>query len=590
MNFNGDIRRCILRRLIKSIQQPKIQSVLIILLFSILLIVPQIYFHAIILGADSIFHFNRFYDTAMQIKTGHFSYFMSLYGFNQSGRIVNALYGPVVAYLNGAVLALVNSWFKYQIITNILLNFVAGFGFYKLSKYAGAKNNVATLMAIVYMNSYWVTAWSDSQKFSAWGAVLIPYVIMQALPMLKRQDAKIHYGALAVIMAIMIQTYMLSALFSVLVLTPFALVGFFTTRHKVAFVRDGCLAVGLTIILTGNIWGGMLDIYGSDNLLKPYPQYDLQAVATSFSWGHDSFGTLGLISSCLFAIQLLLVFKRASFISFTNRVLTYVGATFLLLSSDIMPWNTIGKHLPVLYSFLQFPFRLVILSNVLLLLAVSLTLSSNFGQKISHLTTVMVLIVVLLTTFNLQKKVTISQKWLSDNVLTYRNKIIYKDKNPDVIRAAFKDKNLGKPFTILQKGTPDYLPIQQQGNLWQKNSFKPYRANIKATFLNNIKVNKSVNQQQHLVLSWQGNQVRNVILPVYKYTHSVTTFNHKRISSQGLKANIIGAVEVKQQKGANIFEIGYQPSYIFKMVSILTALAWLLVLARSLQIIMVKEK
>ncbi len=93
-----------------------------------------------------------------------------------------------------------------------------------------------------------------------------------------------------------------------------------------------------------------------------------------------------------------------------------------------------------------------------------------------------------------------------------------------------------------------------------------------------------------MVLSWQGNQVRNVILPVYKYTHSVTTFNHKRISSRGLKANIIGAVEVKQQKGANIFEIGYQPSYIFKMVSILTALAWLLVLARSLQIIMVKEK
>ncbi len=47
-----------------------------------------------ILGSDVVFHFNRFYETSQQIKEGNFQYFLSIYGFQQSARIVNALYGP----------------------------------------------------------------------------------------------------------------------------------------------------------------------------------------------------------------------------------------------------------------------------------------------------------------------------------------------------------------------------------------------------------------------------------------------------------------------------------------------------------------
>lgn len=53
-----------------------------------------IIYKKVILGSDSVFHYNRFYEAAMQLKNGNFSYFLSLYGFQQSGRIVNALYGP----------------------------------------------------------------------------------------------------------------------------------------------------------------------------------------------------------------------------------------------------------------------------------------------------------------------------------------------------------------------------------------------------------------------------------------------------------------------------------------------------------------
>ena len=49
----------------------------------------------IIIGSDTIFHYNRFYETAQQIKHGNFNWFMTMYGFSHSGRVINALYVPL---------------------------------------------------------------------------------------------------------------------------------------------------------------------------------------------------------------------------------------------------------------------------------------------------------------------------------------------------------------------------------------------------------------------------------------------------------------------------------------------------------------
>ena len=69
-----------------------------------LLVTPQLFTRKVILGSYSIFNYNRFYEAAMQLKNGNLSYFLSLYGFQQSGRIVNVLYGPFFAYLQGGLI------------------------------------------------------------------------------------------------------------------------------------------------------------------------------------------------------------------------------------------------------------------------------------------------------------------------------------------------------------------------------------------------------------------------------------------------------------------------------------------------------
>ena len=58
---------------------------------------------------DTAFHFHRFYDTNQQIKNHNFSYFQMNYGMGESGRIVNALYGPFFAYIMGFLLLFCSS-------------------------------------------------------------------------------------------------------------------------------------------------------------------------------------------------------------------------------------------------------------------------------------------------------------------------------------------------------------------------------------------------------------------------------------------------------------------------------------------------
>lgn len=100
-----------------------VKAVLVIALISVLLLSPMILNHTAIMGVDSYFQNNRIYEAAMQIKHGNFS-FMNLYSFQQSGRIVNEVYSPLLGYVFGALLLVTGTWFKFEVLTNGLLFFL----------------------------------------------------------------------------------------------------------------------------------------------------------------------------------------------------------------------------------------------------------------------------------------------------------------------------------------------------------------------------------------------------------------------------------------------------------------------------------
>lgn len=55
-----------MKQIFKS--REKLWVSLIIIAFAVLLVTPQLFTRKVILGSDSIFHYNRFYEAAMQLK------------------------------------------------------------------------------------------------------------------------------------------------------------------------------------------------------------------------------------------------------------------------------------------------------------------------------------------------------------------------------------------------------------------------------------------------------------------------------------------------------------------------------------------
>ncbi len=171
---------------------------------SLLLLLPQIISRNMIVGSDSIFHFNRFYDTAMQFKEGNFQYFSSMYGFQQSGRIVNALYSPYLAYLHGGLLLIAKTWFNYQLLSNFLLYVLSGFSMYALLKKLEVGTKIAFSIAVIYLSTLAVQYWITRQGFSSWGAALLPICLTPIISMTEKNDVKLDLGFYT---ALMFQTH-----------------------------------------------------------------------------------------------------------------------------------------------------------------------------------------------------------------------------------------------------------------------------------------------------------------------------------------------------------------------------------------------
>lgn len=127
-----------------------------IIVMALVVLAPQINYHALAVGEDWEFQWNRFYEAAMQIKNNRFNFFQSIYSFRQSGRIVNAVYGSTFAYFNGIILIVVRTWFRAQIISSFLCLFTAGSGMYFWLAIVGLNDNWRLLQQFFIWVRHWL--------------------------------------------------------------------------------------------------------------------------------------------------------------------------------------------------------------------------------------------------------------------------------------------------------------------------------------------------------------------------------------------------------------------------------------------------
>ncbi|UVF03428.1 hypothetical protein [Streptococcus equinus] len=542
---------------------------IVIVLVAVLLLLPQLTSRGVIAGSDFLFHYNRFYETAMQLKTGNFSYFISLYGFYSSGRIVNALYGPYFAYFQGILVLISKNWYTYQLLSRFLLSVIAGFSMYRLNRRASVKPKIALGVAVFYMMTFSVQYWTFRQGFSSWGAAFMPWCLIPAVDFVRTK--RVGVLRLAVAVAVMMQVHMLSCFLLILAYLPFYLYGFFKSDKKKEAFFKGVQAVLLSLLLTANVWAALIDVGRSNNLVEPFINSKLYIMTVnqrSIEW---LLTPKALVLVLLY--QLYFSFRHWRHFDQLLRVVTGAFFLFLVLSSSIFPWYTVNQLNLPLVNLIQFPFRFFVPATVLLLLAAAMVLDRYFDKKWSKIVTVGLIVINVLSLAQLsQLQSEKIDEYYNTKYPIQRKKHTFIWGNPADVRASFYDSDKFKLLDIVSKSTPDYLPADKSN---KENKYVLYEEFV----LGHTDLFKKTQGDNELTFTWYADTSDWAIIPAVKYKDTELTLNGKKLSDKDYSLSGIGTPTVMQKAGKNTLNITYHISTWFKALIVVNILSWLATLA-----------
>ncbi len=506
---------------------------------------------------DTAFHFHRFYDTYQQIQNHNFSYFQMNYGMGESGRIVNALYGPFFAYLMGSLLLFCSSWLRFQILITYLIFLVGGLGIYRLSRKIKLSQVVSSIVTALFLTTGYIAYWPRSNAFNSWGAVLIPFVLIQGINLLNNHKKRFSWISLGIVMAIVAQIHLLSTFFSILALIPFFIYGLVLSENKRQMWIDVFKAVGLFIVLTANVWGAFLLLYPTNQMASPIDYSPvLTAVNLSVAGTSTMWTSITEVTLLLFIVQLIYVifnFKSSKL----NTFVTLEGIVFLYLSSNLFPWQFVKDTLPAVTGYLQFPNRFTVVAYPLLFLGIGLTLNElikSHGKKLGMIASALAIVVVL---FNVRADFN-----EINNNITYNKGITSNAKE-------MKEKGLASYINKVEINSPDYLPvikkIKSSDITGMLMSMSPQKNNFEQRALSNGR----------LELTWKDSTSKVTTLPIFIYKQSELSLNSKVIKP---KVNEIGMPQVQSRKGKNTAILSFKTPTWFTALLYISILSWALLI------------
>ena len=616
-----------------------------------LLSIIQLETHKTIIDIDTLFHYNRFYDVSQQIKTGNYSYFQTNFGFNQSGRIVNALYGPMTAYLNGFLILVAGTWFRYQIISYWVLGLIGGIGMYQLARKAKANKVASTLVSVLFLNIGAYQAWIDHANMIAWGAVLVPYALIEGLNMIQDHDKPVRWVRLMLIMSLIAQTHVISTVLTTLGLIPFAVYGLIKAKNKTKMLLGVLYAVGGTVLLSANIWGALLIVYGN-NHIAPTLDHSLAGNAVSLSY-ETIRDQLSKPLYLLFVLQLIypLTIGRFSFndkrLNHVNLLVSLEGFIILAVSSVYFPWKSVSLHLPILETYLQFPHRLLILAYPLLLVGLAVTMTQltskeadgaiGFGKALVVFTALItmqnyganysrisdhsanlsrVFVIKKGRESNYQKNLGVPG---SEDLIKYKHGLsgdekifgedaqdkdakygkiyvssgarglLYKNTtNADAMSWATRTKEgRNKHFDLVEKINPDYHPLTGEKNVKAEEVDRSYIKHIVKP-QESGKYKYSV-QGSKLIISWKGKKhaKRNLPLVMYKQSHLI--LNGKKVKHPlKYSKSKVKTPTIMQRKGKNVAVLYFKASPVYSWTLFVALASWIILLCYGLYLAITK--
>lgn len=578
---------------IAKLYHSRLFPLVIFVLLGLLVLSKVIFNHSLILGHDSLFHFNRFLDAEEQLRTGKFNYFQMNFGFNQTGRVVNALYGPLVAYLSGALLLISPNWYIFELIDVMIVMLVAAFGMYWFCKVNRVSRGYALIIASLYMISSSVISWVNTQQFTGVGAAVLPYLFVAIGLTLRRLQVPIIGLSLA--MALLVQTHMITSMMGFLALVPIFIVALVYTKDKLKMIGSSLAAAMITLALTANVWGALLSIFGNNHLIPAFSTADMGQYGFVF----DLYSFEMIIKPMelivfLYVIAYVIIKWRS--LDYIIKTYTLVGTFFLWMSTNLFPWHLLQSLIPELSTYLQFPKRFAVLAFVLLLVSFGMILTQDhraltlswlhFEGPDFRYAFIFLLLATMIGTniwvLNFKIATVDSMRQSNDFQIPIEHTVSHVKRNHRTYYQDFYGSDKKALVDDLSKVVPDYLPATQKVTYKNYNSYHPYANTYLQLDKQNYRIKggfkKTVNADGSLTITWTNHHrhARNYQIPVVAYNATQLTLNNQSVTP--VHQTSVGAVVIKAQPGKNSLNVSYRIGSVMKTLLMTTLISWIVVL------------
>lgn len=541
------------------------------------------------LGSDSLFHFNRFYDAAMQIKNHKISYFQTNYGFLGTARMLSALYGPVAAYVGGFLLLISGTWFRFEILSDLIVLVVSAFGMYKLCRVNNVDKYPSIFMGFIYMYSSLVMQWVTAQPFTGVGAMIVPFTMIYATQMVKKHD--VSFIGFAVLMSLLIQTHLMSAMITAIGVIPFFVVGMIKAvdkKQRIALLLHTIYTFLLTLVLTINVWYNLIYISATNHLLPVYPVSEVRTYGYNFNV-QSLINIMKPTEFILFIFVLYFVIRRFKQVDTLTKTTAFTGFFFLIISWSHFPWEIVQYFIPQLTSTLQFPKRFLVIAFVCLLMTFGRILTyeiRNNNHKSNYAVVVTIILLIAgsagLDFYSIHQR---SQNYVSLNTKHHKNNknqnsiYYYVKKHHRTIQKDTQSHNLSYLMQDIIKATPDYLPAYKKinGHI-EYDNFDPYKLYyqqyIKKNHTKNIHFKHIVKKDGSITLKFKLNKAQKIQVPLAKYAQTRVIVNG---NIKNVKTTRLGAIIVSAKKGYNRVNVKFITSFTTRLMMVITWIAWITV-------------
>lgn len=565
----------------------KIRPIWVLLLVAILIVLPIYFNNTGMVFGDTYFHYNRIYEAAQQIRHNNFS-FINLYSFQQSGRVVNQVYSPLLTYFFGGILLLVGNWFRFQVISIVVVCFLAGVFTYHGARRLELTARTSLIIAIIYMSSFSIFNFIYSTSWRGVAAMFIPLLVGPMLDLYRGDWTWKSMFFLSIGISLIAQAQILAVTLILPMLVPFFVVGLVKSKHKWRSLGFLSAAVVMAVILNLNVVLPYLELIKGNTILPP-ANFPLMEGVTNILVPFYNAGPLSnVVVSVLFFMSfagLILFWHRLKDFS---KLVSIIGMVYMVLGTSLIPWSAVGTSFPALGNFLQLPRRFIIVGLIFMVLGAVLLLRDlmeSSTRKISFTAVDFMLtifaiasvtsLMVTIDGWNSQsrsKSADLASGLATGKANVFAHKLNGKKISKIIeLQPAFHSANTGKLIYAVDRVTPDYTPIQKYSN-----KVNYYQLYINYVIKPKTRFKHTVKKDGIMQLTWHVSKSKTQNVPVVAYKNTRIKFNGKVLKHTHLKQTAIGSLLLKSQKGLNKLQISYTPNKSTLLGTTLALISWII--------------